>query len=456
MGAVMEVPVWLAALVCLAAAVAVLDRLVAPSFRWVMRRRLERAVERLNQRLSLRIQPFKLLNRSYLIERLAHDPEVMRAVEAHLAETGMPRDIAHRQVVEFAREIAPAFSAMLYFGVGARICRWAAEALYRIRLGAFDRKALQRIDPEAAVVFVINHRSNVDYLLVTHLASGAATISYAVGEWARFWPLAPLIRAMGAYFIRRRERGPLYRAVLRRYVQMAVEGGVTQAVFLEGGLSRDGGLGSPKLGLLAYLAEGSALRDAIFVPVGVNYDHVLEDRTLLSAYGPHGAGRFDLRPFATFRAISLWALRGLFRRRERFGVAAVGFGAPLSARDWAKGGGDVEALGDELMRRIGLAVPVPPAPLVAAIFAEEGGPIPREEAARRAVDLAERLRAAGAHVVLPAGRGPGAAEAGIAELAGRGLLVERPAGLTPTDTALIAYYARSIAHLPRAPGAPAQ
>lgn len=445
MGGSVEVPVWVAALVGLAAAVAVLDRLVAPAFRWAMRRRLERAVARLNRRLPLRIQPFKLLRRAFLIERLAHDPEVMRAVEAHVAETGMPRDLAHRQVSDYARETVPSFSALMYFGVGARLCRRAAHSLYRVRLGAFDREALQRIDPEAAVVFVINHRSNVDYLLVTHLAAGAASLSYAVGEWARFWPLAPVIRLMGAYFIRRRERGPLYRAVLRRYVQMAVEGGVTQAVFLEGGLSRDGGLGPPKLGLLAYLVEGAALRDVMFVPVGVNYDRVLEDRTLLGASGPHGAGRFEVRPLATLRAALRWALSG----RERFGYAAVGFGAPLSAKEWAAQGGGVEGLAAELMRRIGATVPVLPAPLAAAVFAAAEGPLPEDEARLRMVGLAERLRAAGAHLHLPQGEIARAADAGLAALRARGMIAAEPAGLVAREPELLSFYARSIEHLPR-------
>ena len=58
-----------------------------------------------------------------------------------------------------------------------------------------------------------------------------------MGEWARVWPLSRLIKAMGAYFIRRKSRGALYRRVLARYVGMATDGGVTQAMFPEGGLS---------------------------------------------------------------------------------------------------------------------------------------------------------------------------------------------------------------------------
>src|SRR6185295_8230356 len=113
----------------------------------------------------------------------------------------------------------------------------------------------------------------------------------AVGEWARIWPLQTLIRSMGAYFVRRNSRDPLYRKVLERYVGMATAGGVTQAVFPEGGLSRDGRLRPPKLGILDYMVRSfdpDGERDIAFVPVGINYDRVFEDRSFLLDLQPRG------------------------------------------------------------------------------------------------------------------------------------------------------------------------
>ena len=45
----------------------------------------------------------------------------------------------------------------------------------------------------------------------------------------------------------------MYRRVLERYIYMATKEGVCQAVFPEGGLSRDGRLGAAKLGILDYM-----------------------------------------------------------------------------------------------------------------------------------------------------------------------------------------------------------
>ena len=56
-------------------------------------------------------------------------------------------------------------------------------------------------------------------------AAEKAALSYAVGEWARVWPLQSLVRAMGAYFVRRNSKDALYRKVLERYV--AIPGYIT-------------------------------------------------------------------------------------------------------------------------------------------------------------------------------------------------------------------------------------
>ncbi len=456
MNGIIEIPVWVAVLGGIAAAIGVLDRVLAPSFRWYLRRRLNLAVDELNQRLSLRIQPFKLMRRSALIVRLTHDPEVMRAVESHVAETGMPRSIVLKQVERYAREIIPSFSAMMYFGVGARVSRWITQLLYRVRLGRFDRDGLAQVDQSAAVVFVVNHRSNIDYLLVTYIASTSSALSYAVGEWARVWPLSRLIRSMGAYFIRRESRDALYRAVLRRYVQMATEGGVTQAIFPEGGLSRDGRLGPPKLGLLSYIVDEfdpDGPRDVVFVPVGLNYDRVLEDRILLNAAaGPTGRARFRVSLWRVSGTIASYLLGRLRGRAHRFGYAAVSFGSPLSLRAFVAEGGakvDVAALGTELTGRIGKIVPVLPTSLVATVLLAAAGPVPEEAVLEQALALRERLEKLDAHLHIPREDFTYAVRVGIRSLVTRNIVHDTGDGISPLPEAkaLLEYYANSIAHL---------
>ena len=66
----------------------------------------------------------------------------------------------------------PSFSAYTYFRVGTALAA-GSTALYRVRLGAFDEAELYQVPPDASVVFVINHRSNMDYVLVTYLVRRA-------------------------------------------------------------------------------------------------------------------------------------------------------------------------------------------------------------------------------------------------------------------------------------------
>jgi 1-acyl-sn-glycerol-3-phosphate acyltransferase len=225
-------------------------------------------------------------------EQLMFDPEVLKAVEDEAKARDEPKSVTHARAKRYGKEIVPAFSAYTYFRIGAGLAKWLSTALYRVRVGAFEEAELYKVPPDASVVFVINHRSNMDYVLVTYLVSQSSALSYAVGEWARVWALQGLIRAMGGYFVRRDSSNALYRKVLARYVHMATASGVTQAVFPEGGLTRDGKLRPPKLGLLSYMVSGfdpNGARDIVFVPVGINYDRVLEDRSLLRRGDPSAA-----------------------------------------------------------------------------------------------------------------------------------------------------------------------
>ena len=364
-------PLWLFILIMLFAAVTAASHLLFPSVRWFFRRRLEKAVAQLNTRLTRPIEPFKLARRHDMIQRLIYDPEVTREIVAYAEQNGVPENVAFEKAKDYAREIVPSFSAFAYFSFGIRVAKLLANSVYRIETADSNDATLANIPRDATVVFIMNHRSNMDYVLVTYLAARSSALSYAVGEWARVWPLSRLIKSMGAYFIRRRSRGALYRKVLARYVQLAIAGGVTQAIYPEGGLSLDGRLQPPKMGLLAYVVEGfdrASTRDVVFVPVAINYDRVLEDRVLIAAH-ERGDRRFGARITVIVRFIlrKLWQrLRG---QDTRFGVAAVAFGEPVSLRSAAEEG--VENLSRHLMTRIEDAMPVPAVPLVAHVLLQD-------------------------------------------------------------------------------------
>jgi len=466
MSETVAVPLWLAAAAALLTAWALLDRLLVPGARWFLRRRARRLMEKLEKRFRIRIEPFKLTKREVLVERLVWDPQVQAAAEAEARAEGAPQEVVLSRVKTYAREIVPAFNAYAYFRIGYGLARALARTLFRVRLGWADRGALENLPPGATVVFVMNHRSNIDYILVAYLTAEKTALSYAVGEWARVWPLQTLFRAMGAYFVRRDSKNPLYRKVLERYVAMAVEGGVTQAFFPEGGLSRDGALRPPKLGLLDYMLRAfdpDGPRDLVFIPVGINLDRTLEDRTLLADIDPSVPKKGLASTIATTaRFAGRNLLLAVENRWHRFGYACIQIGPPLSLRGWCRLRGlDPRALpkeariaragelAEELMGEVGRVIPVLPVALVASVLASDPERRCSElELKASALDLLTRLEARGARAYVPRQDLDYAIGFGLNALRRRHLLLEEDGLLraNPAEIALLTYYANSIAH----------
>jgi len=250
---------------------------------------------------------------------------------------------------------------------------------------------------------------------------------------------------------------------------MATQAGVPQAVFPEGGLTRDGLMREPRLGVVDYMLRGFWLdgeRDLVFVPLGLNYDRVLEDRTLLLSIDPNARrpGRF----WAAWNTLGFIAnnLRLMLNSEwRRFGYACVNFGAPVSMReycaarglDFQKLSGDerrraISELGSHLMAVVGRIVPVVPVPLIAAVFLKhDPNQISELELKSDVEQLIAKLEAAGAHVYIPRRDLDYAVTVGLRMLTLR-RLVEVKDGLyavRQVELPVLRYYANSIAHLLR-------
>jgi len=437
------------------------EHVLVPALRWMVTHPANRVIDDVSSRLRIGIRPFQRTKRQALVHRLVTDPKVQQAAERYALDRKVSLSRVMQRVERYAREIVPAFNAYAYFRIGYWFGRAIARTLYRVRLGYIDSEGIARIDGDATVVLVMNHRSNMDYILAGFMAADQAALSYAVGEWARIWPLSAVIRAMGAYFVRRDSGDDLYRRVLERYIVMATEAGVPQAVFPEGGLSRDGRMRAPRLGVLDYMMRGFRVesdRDLVFVPLGINYDRVLEDRTLLSsAEDKVGALRGTLG--FVWQNVRLVAQS----RWRRFGYACVNFGAPFSMREYCRSSGvdfqrltgeerrrAMADLGTALMNSVGRVVPVVPVALMATVFVRNAERALSElDLKAQAARLIAALEAKGAHLYVPRGDRDYALAVGLRMLRLRNLVEERE-GLYQIrlgEKALVEYYANSIAHL---------
>ena len=400
-----------------------------------------------------------------------HDEIIAEAVQAHAQANRTSLHDAWRRVDAYVREIVPFFSVVAYYQIGYRTAGWLLRLFYKTSVDFEDSSARHRLPRDAVIVYVMNHRSNADYILVSYALAGHVAISYAVGEWARAFPLELMFKAFGSYFIRRRFREPLYHVVLERYVQLITREGVTQGIFVEGGLTRDGKLSAPKIGLLDYVLGIG--RDPHYaarlhvVPVAINYDRVLEDRSLLRELDARSGGRRTSRftqAYEVLRYLGWNVTRLASRRWKRYGRAAVVVGAPIPLAPWFAEHADlfamerperlaeVQRLCDRLLAQVGRLIPVTPVPLVcAAIQSFDTEFITADDLLTRIDELRSALGELNARVL---GGGGDLDATELFARAWRMLRMRRVLArvgegylVLPKGRPLISYYANSVAHL---------
>lgn len=179
------------------------------------------------------------------------------------------------------------------------------------------------------VVLVPCHRSHFDYLILSYIfhRNYLSPPHIAGGINLSFWPLGPLFRGAGAFFIRRSFDGDaLYKAVFRTYLTFLIREGYTTEFFIEGGRSRTGKILTPKLGMLSAIVDAfveGVRRDLYLVPVSIQYGRVVEQDAYQRELGGGEKERESLG--ALLRA------RRVLRRRH--GSVYVTFAEPISLNE---------------------------------------------------------------------------------------------------------------------------
>ncbi len=152
---------------------------------------------------------------------------------------------------------------------------------------------LRRLAEVGTLVIVPTHTSHTDSILVTWALheAGLPPAIYGADTHLFSHPLMAFFMAnLGAYKVNRERRFRLYRRVLKAYSQVLIEHGYHSLFFPAGQRSRSNELDSSlKLGLLSTALEAyteNILRrhptpNIFMVPVTVNYNLVLEARTLI-------------------------------------------------------------------------------------------------------------------------------------------------------------------------------
>src|SRR5262245_21107154 len=297
-----------------------------------------------------------------------------RAGVARLArELGRDEQALLREAAADLKEIAANHSPHVIDLVAQLIhvlyTRAYGEALH------YDRGKLERIyelTQRHPVVFLPSHKSNLDHLVLQYMLheNGHPPNHTAGGINMNFFPVGPLVRRSGVFFIRRSFKDdPLYKLVLRHYVDYLIEKRFSLEWYIEGGRSRSGKLLPPRFGMLAYVVDAyrrGRSEDVHLIPVAIAYEQIHEVREYAE----------EQRGGSKQRESFSWFLRVVRGLQRRLGDIHINFGEPISLGD-ALGPADpaaepnpdeqsleVQKLAFEVAVRINRVTPITPISLV--------------------------------------------------------------------------------------------
>jgi glycerol-3-phosphate O-acyltransferase len=265
-----------------------------------------------------------LSHRRNLIETMIASEALQEAIGEEARRLGVSSLAAEARARKFAWEIASDFSYPVVRALELLLKRlW--NRLYD-EVVVHHGEELARSAPGKGLVYLPNHRSHIDYLLLSYFisAQGLAPPHIAAGANLNFPLVGPVLRRGGAFFLRRSFKGePLYAEVFREYLHTMLAKGFPIAYFIEGGRSRSGRTLSPKGGLLGMTLESFMRehpRPLLLVPVYFSYEKLLEGGTLVAELEGQPKQRESLG--------ELIGVAG--QLRHDYGSVHVNFGEPLS------------------------------------------------------------------------------------------------------------------------------
>ena len=272
----------------------------------------------------------------------AADDDEDQYYKNHSNAAGTPANESERtkQVSRYFSEVLPSSTSMS----AVRFLGWVLGKLWRMTFSRVDvagivflRSAARIAKPGSGVGLVVlpTHRSHIDYLLLSYLFFGSdvPVPRIAAGENLNVPIIGPLLSHSGAFFIKRSFKGNLlYRDVLRAALVEMLRDGSPVEFFIEGGRTRTGRVGAPKLGLLSMVVDAVArgdLEDVLLLPVDISYSRAIEQEE----YARYQLGKPK-------KPESLWSIlrSGLslmfdtIRGRGRYGSVRIAFTQPMSVR----------------------------------------------------------------------------------------------------------------------------
>jgi glycerol-3-phosphate O-acyltransferase len=396
----------------------------------------------------------------YKVPRFVHQEiigtsEFRRGVVQFAERLDKPEQAVFSRAARYLREIAASHDAFT-IDLVANAIHW----LYRQGYGTIHYRPeefhdIASLGQQHPLVFLPSHKSNLDHLVLQYVLweNDAPPNHTAGGINMNFFPVGPIIRRTGVFFIRRTFKdNPLYKFVLRSYIDYLIANRFPLEWYLEGGRSRSGKLLPPRFGMLSYVTDSyrrGRADDVYLVPISITYDQIHD----VGSYAAEQLGRAK-------ETESLgWLVKSVRALRRRYGNIHIRFGEPLSlAKEMAANGDDrslaVRKVAFETMARVNRVTPITPTSLVTiALLANEDRAMSTDEVVaavrdmvsyvdRRQLQLTEPLRL----------DSPKSLQLVLERLVEHGIVTEYAAGaqtvymISPEQHLAAAYYRNTIVH----------
>ncbi|WP_155309120.1 1-acyl-sn-glycerol-3-phosphate acyltransferase [Desulfosarcina ovata] len=236
---------------------------------------------------------------------------------------------AHREAVQYVDEIAAHYSPS-FINIAHRIIGRFLKVVFESVTANPDALAdIKRVSRKGPVIFMPAHKSHMDSILLsfTLYDNHMPCPHIFAGKNLSFWPMAPIFRRVGAFFVRRSFKGAVFYAkVFSAYIFQLLKEGFNIAVYIEGTRSRSGKLLQPQLGMLSILLHAffkGACQNLIFVPVFIAYDRIPDEGSYLHEISGGKKSPENFRQMLKAKSIL----------KKRYGSVYLNFGHPLALAD---------------------------------------------------------------------------------------------------------------------------
>jgi glycerol-3-phosphate O-acyltransferase len=359
-----------------------------------------------------------------LREEVIRSPKLQKVIADMAGEGVRERAVITDRALAMLRELQAELD-MNAIAVLDQVVAYAAARMFSaVEVDLPGIELLRERAKEGTLVLLPSHKSHMDSIVLAWVIyrHKLPMPLIAAGDNLNFFPMGPLLRRAGAFFIRRTFAGDrLYAAVVDAYVRRTIKDGSPLEFFLEGGRSRTGKLLPPKLGLLSLAVDaalGVPTRTTWFCPLSIGYERFMEEKAFVRELSGGEKSKENVRGL----------VRSMNVMVGRYGRLSVQFGRPLSLADTLRDIDErskpedlatltpprrralITRLAYRVMNEINAVTAVTAGPLVAtALLAHDRRGLPQADLHATCERLARTLRSKGARfspsLVTPDGSG---------------------------------------------------